>query len=135
MRKMRVFEAAAALAAIVGGMLAAAPALGEPEAAKIATKRVVVMDNFFEPRYVEIERGDRVVWAWKGDNSHNVTFTKVPKTASKKGADTRREGRWSRRFRKRGFYKYVCTIHSGMRGSIEVVRPEPPPSTSTNSLP
>jgi plastocyanin len=129
MRNKRVFEAAAALAAILGGVLAAAPALGDaraPEATSALTKRIVVMDNFFEPRYVTIHKGDKVVWTWKGDNPHNVTFIKVPKNASKKGADTRREGRWSRRFRKRGFYKYVCTIHSGMRGSIEV-RSAPPP--------
>jgi plastocyanin len=118
---------------MLGGVLAAAPALGDagnPQVAKTATKRVTVMDNFFEPRYVEIRKGDRVAWVWKGDNSHNVTFTKVPKSASKKGAETRRRGRWSRRFVKRGYYKYVCTIHSGQRGSIEVTRAEPPPSSS-----
>ena len=130
MRKKRVFRAATALVALLGGVLATAPALGDTEASKTPAKRVVVMDNFFEPRFIQIDRGERVVWVWKGDNSHNVTFTKVPKTASKNGADTRRDGRWSRKFRKRGFYKYVCTIHSGQRGSIEVVRPEPPPSTS-----
>jgi plastocyanin len=129
MRKIRVFEAAAALAAMLGGVLVAAPAVGEPAVSKTFAKRVVVMDNFFEPRYIEIHKGERVVWVWKGDNSHNVTFIKVPKAASKNGADTRREGRWSRRFRKRGFYKYICTIHSGQRGSIEVKRAEPPPTS------
>jgi plastocyanin len=86
------------------------------------------MDNFFEPRLINIHKGDRVVWVWKGDNSHNVTFTKVPANVSKRGADTRREGRWSRKFRKRGVYRYVCTIHSGQRGTIEVGQAEPPPS-------
>jgi plastocyanin len=87
------------------------------------------MDNFFEPRSINIHVGDRVVWVWKGDNSHNVTFTKVPKSASRKGADTRKDGRWSRKFRKRGIYRYVCTIHSGQRGTIEVARAEPPSSS------
>lgn len=135
MRKNRTIPSALALAAVLGGALAAtvagAPAAitipGHPEAAKVVTKRVVVMDNFFEPRSVSIRRGEKVVWIWKGDNSHNVTFTKVPKTATKNGADTRKEGRWTRKFRKRGFYKYICTIHSGQRGTIEVTRPEPPP--------
>ena len=122
-----MLEMAAALAVMLSGALAAAPALGDRNVSQSITKRVVVMDNFFEPRLINIHKGDRVVWVWKGDNSHNVTFTKVPRTASKKGADTRREGRWSRKFKKRGFYKYVCTIHSGQRGSIEVGRAEPPP--------
>jgi plastocyanin len=133
MRKKRFFQAVAAVAAMLGGVLSAAPALGDagtPEASKALTKRVVVMDNFFEPRFVEIRSGDRVVWVWKGDNSHNVTFTKVPKSASRKGAETRRRGRWSRKFRKRGVYKYVCTIHSGQRGSIEVTRAVPPSTQS-----
>jgi plastocyanin len=133
MRRKRVLETAAALAAMLGGALAAAPALGDGEVSESAAKRVVVMDNFFEPRFVNIRKGERVVWIWKGDNSHNVTFTKVPKNVSKRGADTRREGRWSRKFKKRGFYKYVCTIHSGQRGSIQVGRAEPP-SLSTDSL-
>jgi plastocyanin len=134
MSSKKVLETAAALAVVVGGALAAAPALGDAELVKSASKRVVLKDNFFEPRFVSIQTGERVVWVWKGDNSHNVTFTKVPKRVSKRGADTRREGRWNRRFKRRGFYKYVCTIHSGMRGSIEVSRAEPPPSASTDPL-
>jgi|SoiMetStandDraft_5_1073268.scaffolds.fasta_scaffold130453_2 plastocyanin len=129
MRKTRLFQAAVAVAATLGGALAAAPALGDaqtPSASKAVVKKVIVNDNFFEPRYLEIHKGDRVVWVWKGDNSHNITFTKVPKLASKKGAEARRTGRWSRKFQRRGLYKYVCTIHSGQRGSIEVLRAEPP---------
>jgi plastocyanin len=133
MRKKRDFHAAAAVAATLGGVLAAAPALGSaetPAASNAVVKKVIVMDNFFEPRYLEIHRGERVVWVWKGDNSHNITFTKVPKLASRKGAGTRRDGRWSRKFKRRGLYKYVCTIHSGQRGSIEVLRPEVPTTSA-----
>jgi plastocyanin len=125
MRKKRALQAAVALAAMLGGALAAAPALGGPDASGAATKRVVVTDNFFEPRSVSVPRGDRVVWVWKGDNSHNVTFVKVPRGATKGGAETRRDGRWSRKFRKRGYYRYVCTVHAGQRGSIEVLPQEP----------
>jgi plastocyanin len=83
-------------------------------------KRVTVKDNFFEPRSVDIHRGGRVTWVWRGENEHNLTFTKVPKGASKRGADARRRGHFTRVFRKRGVYKYVCTLHAGMRGSVEV---------------
>jgi plastocyanin len=133
MGNKKVLQAAAAVAATLGGALAAAPALGSaetPAAANAATKKVIVMDNFFEPRYLEIHKGERVVWVWKGDNSHNIVFTKVPKQASKKGASSRRDGRWSRKFKRRGLYKYVCTLHSGQRGSIEVLKAEPPTTSA-----
>jgi plastocyanin len=125
MQRQRAFQATAAIAGLLTASLAAAPAVGESTVSKTGVSRVRVMDNFFEPRSTVIRQNDRVVWLWRGENSHNVTFTKVPKGVSKKGADTRREGRWTRKFRKRGYYKYVCTIHAGQRGSIEVTaRPQ-----------
>jgi plastocyanin len=128
MSDRRVPAAAAVFAAMLGGGLAQAPALADGQLAGVAPKRVTVMDNFFEPRSITIQRGDKVVWIWKGDNAHNIVFTKVPKGAGRRGADARRQGRWGRRFGKRGYYKYVCTIHAGQRGVIEVTRPEPPQS-------
>jgi plastocyanin len=106
----------------LGATSAAAPALEEP-GATTATTRVLVKDNFFEPRSLSVRRGARVTWMWRGKNAHNVTFTKVPRGASKRGADTRRRGRFTRSFGKPGLYKYVCTNHYGQRGSIEVEAP------------
>jgi plastocyanin len=82
--------------------------------------RVYVHDNFFDPRSLTVERGETVVWRWRGENRHNVVFTKVPAEARKKGAKSRREGKWRRTFWRRGLYKYVCTIHAGMKGSVLV---------------
>jgi plastocyanin len=81
---------------------------------------VYVHDNFFDPRSLTAERGEAVLWRWRGENRHNVVFTKVPPEARRKGADTRREGKWRRKFWRRGLYKYVCTIHAGMKASILV---------------
>ena len=99
--------------AFAGANSAGTPATGKRE-------RVRIEDNFYEPRELTIRRGDKVTWLWRGENSHNVTFINVPHGASKKGADTRRTGRWTRTFWKRGLYKYVCTVHYGQRGSVEV---------------
>jgi plastocyanin len=88
--------------------------------------RVLVKDNYFEPRSAEIVEGGHVVWKWRGENRHNVRFTKVPKGAARKGAKTRSEGQWKRAFFKPGVYRYVCRLWSGMRGSV-TVRPEPEP--------
>jgi plastocyanin len=109
-----------AIVVALGVTLGAAPTPADNQASQVERKRVLVRDNFFEARSVSIHKGDRVTWVWRGDNSHNVTFTKVPKGASKRGASTRQEGRFSRRFRTRGLYKYICTNHAGMRGSIDV---------------
>jgi plastocyanin len=114
---------ALAITTIVGTLglaLGAAATPADNDASESLRKRVVVRDNFFEPRSVNIHKGDRVAWVWRGENPHNVTFVKVPKGAGKRGAETRTTGRWSRVFRKRGLYKYVCTIHAGMKGTIDV---------------
>ena len=83
--------------------------------------RVFVHDNFFDPRSVKVQAGGKVVWRWKSMNRHNVRFTKVPKGASRKGSRTTTEGRWKRRFRTPGTYRYVCTLFAGMRGTVTVV--------------
>ena len=81
---------------------------------------MAVEDNFFDPRSLTIRRGTPVTWYWNGDNPHNVTFVKTPIGASKRGADTRRHGRFRRYFRKRGVYKYECTLFDGMVGTLYV---------------
>jgi plastocyanin len=95
--------------------------------AKAGDKRawVRVMDNFFDPRSVGIAPGAKVTFTWRGSNRHNVRFTKVPKGVSRKGSKTRRSGRWSRTFTEPGVYRYVCTLFSGMRGTISVKPPAP----------
>jgi plastocyanin len=89
--------------------------------------RVLVRDNYFEPRSTEVLEGGLVQWKWRGENRHSIRFTKVPKGAARKGASTRAKGRWKRTFRRPGVYRYVCKVWSGMRGSVTVRPEEPPP--------
>lgn len=89
--------------------------------------RVIVKDNYFEPRSVEVLEDGVVTWKWHGQNRHNIRFTKVPDGASRKGARTRDHGRWKKTFKREGVYRYVCRLWSGMRGSVSVKAvPEPP---------
>jgi plastocyanin len=88
--------------------------------------KVLVKDNFFEPRSTQVLEDGRVTWSWRGMSRHNVAFTKVPVGASRRGARTRTEGRWKRTFHKPGVYRYVCRLWAGMRGTV-TVRPEPKP--------
>jgi plastocyanin len=92
--------------------------------------RVLVKDNYFEPRSLEIADDGRVYWKWRGENRHNLRFTKIPKGTSRRGAKTRTEGYWKRSFRKPGVYRYVCRQWAGMRGTVTVhPRPKPTPET------
>ena len=105
----------AAVAALALSMVATSSG---STASTTAAKRVAVKDNRFSPRSVSVSRGGKVTWVWRGDNSHNVTFRKVPRGGGKRGAETKSSGRFTRSFKKRGTYRYVCTIHEGMKGSV-----------------
>ena len=89
-----------------------------------ATKSVSVRDDFFRAKRVTIHSGDRVKWTWRNtQGDHNVRFRKVPRGVSTKpGSTTKAGGTFVRKFRKRGTYRYVCTIHEdlGMTGSVKV---------------
>ena len=111
-----------------------APGLGQTHGEATASQapppaktRVLVKDNYFEPRSAEVLEGGKVNWKWSGENRHSIRFTKVPKGVSRKGARSRSEGRWKRSFSRPGVYRYVCRHWAGMRGTLNV-RPEPEPS-------
>jgi plastocyanin len=111
--------------AAVFAVLAIWPAAGGAGTARDAkAKRVSVKDFRFSPKNVHVSRGGRVTWIWRGQNDHNVRFTKVPSGASRpKGSPTETNGRITRKFTKRGTYRYVCTLHvstDGMRGTVVV---------------
>jgi plastocyanin len=124
---------AAALAAIATFSALQATGLGESQREVSATQtapdkaRVLVKDNYFEPRSTEVVEGAQVTWKWRGENRHSIRFTRVPEGAARKGASIRAEGRWRRKFHRPGVYRYVCKVWAGMRGSVTVRPEEPPP--------
>ncbi len=106
--------ACAALAAFP----AAALAVAGPSAQAAATKSVVIKDIAFKPAKLTVARGTRVTFRWQdGDTNHTVTSrgTRRFKSASARGS-----GSYTVRFTKAGVYRYVCTLHIGMKGSITV---------------
>jgi plastocyanin len=98
---------------------AAIPALAsEPTAHASATKRVKVGDLFFKKSKITINSGDTVKWTWVGQAPHNVTVTKGPKKFHSK---TKTSGSYSKKIRRRGTYRYICTVHpTQMKGKIVV---------------
>jgi plastocyanin len=106
-------------AAVVLGTVAALAGAAAPAAGgTISTVRVRARDNFFVPKTITVERGTRVRWVNRGDNTHTTT--------SKAGLWDKPlppGGSASRVFRKTGTFRYICSIHvdEGMRGRVVVV--------------
>jgi plastocyanin len=105
------------LVTLLAALLSAGPALS-------ARKTVEVDDNYFvrpgDPPTVTVDRYDRVVWEWEGNNPHNVTVTKGPVKFHSK---TQSRGTYEKRLKKVGTYKIVCTIHApDMRMTLKVVK-------------
>ena len=80
-------------------------------AAFAATTEVKVKDNFFKPKRVEIQKGDKVRWVWKGSDIHNVAIKKPDKTQVSKRSDFKTEGKFSYTFGKVGTWKILCETH------------------------
>jgi plastocyanin len=110
-----------ALALVPLGLAAAAAlpaAASEPGAHAAATKTVKVGDLFFKKATVRIESGDTVKWRWVGDLPHDVTVKKGPRKFHSK---TKTSGTFSKQLRKRGTYRYICTVHpDDMKGKVIV---------------
>ncbi len=77
----------------------------------------------FEPDTVTIERGGAVIWTF-GAVPHNVVFEAVAgRPQDIAGQNTNVSV--PRTFAEAGIYRYVCTIHPGMAGSVTVLLPKP----------
>ena len=76
---------------------------------------VSIQDQRFNSDHVTIEEGDTVTWVWDdGGLSHDVSGDGFK-------SEVQTEGSFSHTFEDAGDYPYVCTLHSGMRGTVTVV--------------
>lgn len=110
---------------VASGLLAgpaapAAPAADDAPAHSVVerrtTERVRIVDFAFRPRRLEVQRGTRVRWTNRGSTSHTTTSTKgIWSSGPLAPGDT-----FSRVFRSRGVFRYVCSIHPDMRGRVIV---------------
>ena len=105
------------IAVIAAGALAAGIAAGPAGAAG----EVRVGDDFFSPKSKTISSGGSITWLWRGKASHNVTgMTRSGKVAFRSKTTKRKGYRYTKRFRKAGSYRVICTLHSGMKMSVRV---------------
>ena len=69
----------------------------------------------FNPTKLEIKKGDSLNFVWKESVAHNVVFdNKGPKSK------TQNKGAWLAKMDKTGVFKFKCTLHPGMDGTIIV---------------
>ncbi len=78
-----------------------------------STVTVSVEDNVFDPETVEISAGDTVLWEWNGVEPHDVN-------ADEFASDIQTEGTFEHTFEDAGSFPYVCVVHPGMEGTVEV---------------
>ena len=86
---------------------------GGSDGASTTPGEIQVVDNAFKPGTIEVSVGDTVTWVWKGAVKHNVRGP---------GFDgpTQKSGTFEHTFNSAGSFKYVCTIHPGMKGTVKV---------------
>lgn len=79
--------------------------------AHAASTGVKVKDNFFKPDRVQIQKGDKVVWRWRGSDLHNVAGKKPGSKKIAFASAFKTDGKYSRRFRRVGTWRILCENH------------------------
>jgi plastocyanin len=108
---MVAIASSVALAACGGGgtVRKAAPAQSG------ATATVNIKGLAFTPQGVTVPAGSTVAWFWEPVAiPHDVTFDGSLSSPQQEG------GSWQRTFDKPGTYKYSCTVHPQMTGTVTV---------------
>jgi plastocyanin len=91
----------------------------EGSAANAGVGKVSMQDVEFEPETVRVPPGSEVTWTNDDSVAHDVTAAddsfKSGSPAGMSPGDT-----FTHRFREAGTFKYECTVHPGMEGTVRV---------------
>ena len=80
---------------------------------------VTMKDIKFNPSTVNVKVGDTVTWTNDDSVGHDVTADGF----NSGGAGNIEPGKtFTHKFAKAGSYKYVCSVHPGMKGTIKVTK-------------
>ena len=109
--------------AAAAALLCAAPAgAGAPQ-----RKSVKVLDNYFLPAKLTVEKDSTVTWKWSATETldvHDVKLKSGPPGVRRFQSEPATGGySYKRKLRKPGRYEIVCTLHEEMAMTIKVRRP------------
>lgn len=108
-----------ALALLLGGALPTPAPAREDSAGPRAEAHVDAREEYFYPSSVEVRRGGAVVWDWTGEATHTATdetgMGLFDSDLVPPGGPS-----FTFAFIAAGSYPYVCTLHEGMDGRVEV---------------
>jgi plastocyanin len=117
--KRRALPLAAALALVLSAPALAAEAGQSTQVAAATAPATVTIDNFaFAPAMLTVTPGTKVTWNNKDEEPHTVTSVDGGKIFKSDALDT--DDKFSFTFDKPGTYKYFCSIHPHMVGTIVV---------------
>lgn len=115
--RIRTRPSTVALAVLVGLGATACSSDGDggeaTQSTAVDTATVQVDDNFFDPDEIDVGVGATVTWEWVGSEPHNVVGDGFE-------SDIQQQGTFEQTFEEAGSYDYVCTVHPGMEGTVEV---------------
>jgi plastocyanin len=103
-------------------LLAACGDAGAPKTQQNKTVDVFTIGDSFSPAFATIDAGDTVRWNFSGGSDgmgHNVRFT--PRTTgAPPDINVLKTGTATRVFTTSGDFAYVCDVHPGMSGDVQV---------------
>ena len=106
------------------GLLAAAAALIAlivPAGGGAAAGTTVKLgDNFFSPTKKSVSSGTTVRFKWIGDDEHNVVKQSGPGRSFASETTDDPGVNYTKKFKKAGKYKIVCTLHEEMKLTLKV---------------
>ena len=94
---------------------AAAFASAPPAAAAGRTHQVAIKALSYEPPALAVKRGDVVVWTNQDPFPHTVTAPGVFDSGSIAAGKS-----WRYKVKQAGTHPYVCTLHSNMKGTLQI---------------
>ena len=83
-------------------------------------KTVDVGDDFFAPKSLQVKKGTRVAFDWIGTNEHDVAKGKGPGKFFNSGPTDEPGVNFTKKFKKKGKYKLICTLHPDMTMKLKV---------------
>ena len=116
-RNRRISVLAFLGAAVLGACAttASTPAQAQLGGASGKTVNVSLAKLKFNPKKIEIKKGDSLNFVWKESVAHNIKFDNGgPKSK------TLNKGAWITKMDKVGVFKFKCTLHPGMEGVVAV---------------